>query len=131
MDGIIYDDFQDTVSKLLTRHKSILDILSKYQDSNARVNRAVAKAVTSCGCIKINAKKQELPQDISLEEMKNFMSSHLEGQLCDNCREIIEKELGNNLFYLVSLADTLGINLYDVILEEQKSLSALGIYHLK
>ena len=25
------------------------------------------------------------------------LSTHMEGELCDNCREIIEREIGNNL----------------------------------
>ncbi|MFU0800040.1 MAG: DUF1573 domain-containing protein [Xylanivirga thermophila] len=131
MDGILYDDFQTTVSQLLTRHRSIVDLLSKYQESNARVNRAIAKSVTSCGCISINAQRQQIPDDATLEQLQQFMDSHIEGELCDNCRSIIEKELGNNLFYLVSLAETLDINIYDVILNEQKDLSTLGKFHLK
>ena len=55
MKDIIFDNFQNSVNNSLLRHKSILDILSKYAESNARVNRAIAKSVTNCGCIKINA----------------------------------------------------------------------------
>ena len=46
-------DFQANVEKYLIRHRSVLDIMSKYQESTARVNRALAKAVTECGCISI------------------------------------------------------------------------------
>ncbi len=53
-------DFQNEVSKSLIRHKSILDIMTKLDEYNARINRAVAKSVTSCGCISIDAKKQNL-----------------------------------------------------------------------
>lgn len=49
MKDIICDEFQNTVSKYLVRHHSILDILSKVQESTARVNRATVKTVTSCG----------------------------------------------------------------------------------
>ncbi|HHT27849.1 MAG TPA: DUF1573 domain-containing protein, partial [Firmicutes bacterium] len=38
--------FQEAVNEYLVRHRSILDILSKLQESVARTNRAVAKAVT-------------------------------------------------------------------------------------
>ena len=55
MKDIIFDSFQNDISESLLRHKSILDVLTKYTESSARVNRAVAKAVTNCGCIKINA----------------------------------------------------------------------------
>jgi hypothetical protein len=119
------------VSELLSRHKSIIDIMTKLQDSNARVGRAVAKAVTSCGCIKLDAQKQKIPADASIEELKMFMDDHVRGKLCDKCRDIIEKELGNHMFYIASLANTLDISLYDVIVKEEKSLSALGKFHLK
>ena len=60
MKDIIFDDFQNSVDNSLLRHKSILDILSKYQDSQARTTRAICKAVTNCGCIEINAFKQSI-----------------------------------------------------------------------
>jgi len=131
MKDLLYENFQNIVSGLLSRHKSILDIITKLHESNARVNRAVAKAVTSCGCIKVHAKKQECPDDISMDQLKAFMDDHLEGKLCKNCRDIIEKELGNHMFYIASLANTLNISLYDVIVKEEKSLSTLGKFHLK
>lgn len=131
MKNIIYEDFQTTISELLTRHKSILDLMTKLSDSNARVNRAIAKSVTNCGCISVNAKKQKYPEDETLEGIAEFLDDHLDGNLCDSCRDIIEKELGNHLFYLASMANTLDISLYDIILKEEKSLSALGKFHLK
>lgn len=131
MKDIFYQDFQNAVSELLTRHKSILDILTKFTDSHSRVNRAVVKSSTSCGCIEIHAKKQQLPQNASLEEMKKYMKTHITGDLCPSCRDTIEKELGNHMFYVASLANTLGISLYDTLLKEQTSLSALGKFHLK
>jgi hypothetical protein len=54
MKDIIVDDFQETVNDVLFRHKSIIDVMTKLQESDARLNRAIAKAVTSCGCIKIS-----------------------------------------------------------------------------
>lgn len=131
MKDILYENFQSMVSELLSRHKSIIDIMTKLQDSNARVGRAVAKAVTSCGCIKLDAQKQKIPADASIEELKMFMDDHVRGKLCDKCRDIIEKELGNHMFYIASLANTLDISLYDVIVKEEKSLSSLGKFHLK
>ena len=56
MKGLICDDFQDTVANCLIRHRSILDVLTKVQETSARVNRAVAKSVTNCGCLKVEAK---------------------------------------------------------------------------
>ena len=35
------DRFQESVSQLLIKHKSILDVLTKQQESITRVNRAI------------------------------------------------------------------------------------------
>ncbi|HBG00846.1 MAG TPA: DUF1573 domain-containing protein, partial [Firmicutes bacterium] len=91
--------FQDNVQENLVRHYSILDIASKFQETNARVNRALCRAVTDCGCISIEASKQVLPDDCSFEDVRNYIKSHLHGQLCENCREVLEAEVGQNLFY--------------------------------
>lgn len=126
MKDIIFDEFQNSVNDSLLRHKSIIDLISKYSESNARVVRAVAKSVTNCGCIKINACKQELPEDDSLENISNYLSNHTEGHLCDNCREIIEREMGNNLFYLTALCNNLDISLYDILIKENNKINTLG-----
>ena len=72
MKDLMFNDFQDLVSKQLLRHRSILDIITKSQEACARVNRAVVKSATTCGCIKINAEKQKKPNDadISLNEIQ-------------------------------------------------------------
>lgn len=126
MKDIIFDEFQNTVNDSLLRHKSILDLLTKYSESNSRVNRAIAKAVTNCGCIKINASKQNILDDDSLENVSEHLSTHVKGELCDNCREIIEGEIGNNIFYLTALCNDLGINLYDILLKENEKINTLG-----
>ena len=99
MKDIIFDTFQNDVSTSLIRHKSILDVLTKYTESCSKVNRSVAKAVTNCGCIDITA---------------------------SNCREVIENQIGTSLFYLVSLCNILDINLYDVLINETSKLDTLG-----
>ncbi|CUO78246.1 DUF1573 domain-containing protein [Clostridium perfringens] len=128
MKDVIFDDFQNSVNNSLLRHKSILDILSKYQESQARANRAICKAVTNCGCIEICAKKQNMLEDtdLSLEELNPRLSSHIKGDLCENCREVIERELGNNLFYLTSLCNALDLNLFDILLKEYNKMDTLG-----
>lgn len=135
MKDVIFDDFQNIVTESLIRHKSILDILTKLQESEARLNRAIAKSVTSCGCLEINAKKQELPDDlpddVTLDQLHNLMQSHISGELCDNCREVLERELGNNFYYIASLCNVLDLNLYDVLLKEYNKLKVLGKYSLK
>jgi hypothetical protein len=125
------DQFQFTADDLLVRNKSILDALTKFQDSNARVSRGIIKAVTQCGCIQINGKKQKIPMDATFEETKEAMQTHLKGKLCDNCRDIIEKDIGRNLFYLASICNILDLNLYDIILKEQERLKLLGKYNLR
>ena len=125
MKDIIFDDLQNSVNDSLLRHKSILDLITKYSESCSRVNRAIAKSVTNCGCLTINAKKQHLPDD-SIEDISELLDTHIKGDLCDNCREIIEREMGNNLFYLTSLCNDLGINLYDVLLKEHDRINTLG-----
>ncbi len=126
MKDIIFDEFQNSVNDSLLRHKSIIDLISKYSESTARVNRAIAKSVTNCGCIKINACKQELPENDTLENISKNLSSHIEGTLCNSCREIIEREMGNNLFYLTALCNNLDINLYDILLKENSKIDTLG-----
>lgn len=127
MKDVIFDDFQNAVNDSLLRHKSILDILTKYQESQSRVNRAVVKSVTNCSCVTINAKKQYLPSDYdNIEELNNYLNTHIEGELCENCREIIEREIGNNLFYLTSLCNTLDLNLYDILIKEYDRINTLG-----
>lgn len=128
---MLFQSYQNKVEEQLIRNRSILDIITKCQDAASKVNRSVVKAVTSCGCIEIHAKKQELPEDISLDNLAKYMDSHVTGSLCPNCRSIIEDEMGNQLFYLASLANTLDLSLYDIILQEENKMSTLGKYHLR
>lgn len=131
MKEILTDEFQYTVSDLLVRNKSIIDQITKFQDSNARVNRAIVKSVTQCGCIKIHAKKQNFSSDGDIEEMQKSMKTHIEGKLCSNCRDMIEKDIGRNLFYLASICNSLDLNLYDIILKELERIKMLGKYNLR
>ncbi|HEY5502446.1 MAG TPA: hypothetical protein VIJ97_03980 [Candidatus Anoxymicrobiaceae bacterium] len=124
------NQFQQTVSLSLIRHRSILDVMTKYQDACSRVNRALAKSVTSCGCLQVNAEKQDLPADTSLSEMSEYVKTHLEGHLCPNCAEIIEEEMGKSLFFLAAICTLTGIDLYSVIKRENDRISTLGFYSL-
>ena len=125
------EDFQSVVDELLVRNRSILDILSKVQTSTGRVNRAVVKAVTHCGCVGIDGKKQSFPGEASVGELHGLLSTQLNGKLCDECRSTVEEEIGGVLFYLASLCNALDISLYDVILKEKENLSTLGGYCLR
>lgn len=132
MKDVIFDDFQNCVDESLIRHKSILDIITKLQESNARVSRAVVKAATSCGCTKITAEKQCLPSDDdAIENLKDCLKSHLSGELCESCRDVIEREIGNNIFYLTALCSALDLNLYDILIKEYDKMNTLGKYTLR
>ncbi|MDF2840708.1 MAG: hypothetical protein K0Q99_1480 [Clostridia bacterium] len=130
MKDLLYNQFQESVDELLLRHKSILDVLTKFQESQTRVNRAVVKAVTTCGCIEINSKKQNYSNEISIQELKDFMDTHLKGNICSNCRDVIEKEIGNNLFYMAALCNLVDVSMYDVLLKEYEKIKSLGIYNM-
>ncbi|UMZ75365.1 DUF1573 domain-containing protein [Natranaerofaba carboxydovora] len=123
-------DFQQKVSELLIRHKSILDNLTKFQESNSKVNRAIVKSITTCGCLEVKAKKQDLPGEVSIKDLQDFMDTHLAGKICENCKEVVVNEIGTHLFYLAALANTLDLDLNEVIEEEMNKLSLLGYYNL-
>lgn len=123
-------EFQAAVDKYLVRHRSVLDILTKYQEAAARVNRAFAKSVTECGCMQIHAAKQEIPDDTTYSDMKQFMSSHTSGAMCPHCQEVVSRELGRSVFYLTALCNLTGLNLREVMQQECKTVTTLGFYHL-
>lgn len=124
------NDFQKTVSLHLIRHRSVLDVMTKYQDACSRANRALAKAVTACGCLRIDAEKQDLPADTTLSEMSKYVKSHLEGHLCPNCEDVLEEELGKVLFFTAAICTLTGIDLHTVIRQENDRISTLGFYSL-
>ena len=124
------NDFQDQVSHVLIRHKSILDIMTKLDEYNSRINRAVAKSVTSCGCISINATKQDYSKE-SFEDNLETVKNHLEGEICPSCKDILEKEIGSYVFYLAAISNTLGLNLEQTIQKEYETVKTLGIFSLK
>ncbi len=124
------EDFQNKVKSLLIRHQSILDILSKSQEASARVNRAVIKSVTNCGCIGIDAHKKVIPSEATLSDLKDLLNNHIDGQICDNCRDIIMTELGKQFFYIAALANALNISLTDVISKEEDMLATLTVFNL-
>jgi hypothetical protein len=127
----INNNFQDIVDSMLLQHQSILDIISKGQETSARVNRAVVKAVTNCGCISVDASKSSIPENATLSDLKHLLSSHVKGSLCSNCRDVIESELGKQLFYITALLNTLGLSLNEIMENEAAKLNTLGIYNLR
>lgn len=128
--GSTFRSLQHAVSEYLIRHRSILDVISKFQETSARVNRAVVKAITSCGCIEVRACRQQIPADISYWEMKHHMETHVQGELCEHCREVLEQELGHTLFYAAALCDLFGLDLEQLADDERKRIATLGVYNL-
>ncbi|MFY9285464.1 MAG: DUF1573 domain-containing protein [Tissierellaceae bacterium] len=123
-------DFQDQASQALIRHKSILDIMAKVDQYSSRINRAVVKSATSCGCIEIHATKQNFDGQ-TYEDLADKVSSHVHGEICDNCRDVIEEEIGSFMFFIASLCNTLDLDLKDIIMKEYERNKTLGIYSLK
>ncbi|MBI3998457.1 MAG: DUF1573 domain-containing protein [Armatimonadetes bacterium] len=122
--------FQQTVSEYLIRHRSILDVQSKLTEAAARVNRAIAKSVTSCGCIEISASRQRFPSELSLTEVRDLMKTHVDGKLCDRCREVLETEIGSALFYLAAVASLMAVDLEEILKKEHARVATLGVFHL-
>jgi len=122
--------FQEAVDTYLIRHRSILDVLSKFQESSVRVNRAIAKAVTSCGCLSINACRQPTSATMSLAEFRQQVDDHLHGELCESCREVLNTELGASLFYLAALCNLLHFDLDEVLKQEANRINTLGVFNL-
>lgn len=123
-------DFQSEVSRSLLRHKSVLDIVTKMEEYNARVVRAVTKAATMCGCIEIHATKQAFEAD-SLEDLAKSLSTHVTGELCPACREALEVEMGSYLFYMVALCNTFDIKMSEVLNAEYVNTKMLGLFSMK
>ena len=131
MKDLICDEFQNVVGDLLIRHHSILDILSKLSEANCRVNRAVVKSVTDCGCMSVEATKLQIPDNVnSIEELRQHMDNHLRGVMCNNCEDVIISELGKLLFYSAALCNTLITNLYYIFITEYKKASAIAVYNM-
>lgn len=126
MNDIKIDDFQNSVTESLIRNKSVIDILTKLSESNSRIERAVAKSVTSCGCISIDAHKQRIPDDTALEDVHKLLKNQINGHMCDNCLEVLEKEIGNHFYYLTALCDAFDIKMSDIMENEYDKITTLG-----
>ncbi len=124
MKKTLTEDFQATVLKFHIWNKSILDILTKLSMSNAKMNRAAIKSVTNCGCIEINGRKSAVEFD-----SKND-GSQITGVLCEDCRSNVEKEIGENLYYIFSLCNALNLNADKIITKELERVKTLGKYNL-
>ena len=118
------DDFQKKVSHLIIRNQNVVDILTKCQSACSKICRSSIKTATGCGCLKIDVEKKLSP--ISSEEMTG-----ISGELCPECKDIIEKEIGEMLFYIAGLCNALGLNMRDIMKKEIKNIEVLGKYSLR
>ena len=123
-------EFQAQVSDLLLRHRSLLDVISKYQQSNSAVNRSVIKSITECGCIEVDAKRQPYDPEMTSDQMKELVNTHVKGTLCENCTENVVKELGRNLFYMSALGNLLKLDLNEVLEKESQKCQTLGFFNM-
>lgn len=127
------DTFQTFISDILIRNKSILDQTTKLQDACTHLCRNISKSATTCGCISINAHKQPYPttEELSLDDLKTLLETHIDGELCPICQELIEKEMGRLLFYLGAIANTFDLSLSDILAHEKKRTELLGKFSLR
>ena len=123
------EDFQSKVSLLIARNNNILDILTKFQDSCCKTSRSVIKSATGCGCVQIKGKKTVF----DIEAIKNLSPKELsgiEGDICPYCRERIENEIGESLFYMAGLCNAMGFSMKDIMKKELSNVEMLGKYSL-
>lgn len=123
--------FQDTVRLSLAFNKGILDTLTKHQQACAALSRAVVKAASSCGCIKIQATPQRVPPSTELNNLADMMDTHITGKLCQRCTENIEHEISTSLYYLAAIGNAFDIDIQKVILSEAYRSGLLGKYYVK
>ena len=124
------DKLQEAALKFTLANHSILDSLTKFQEYCARTNRSISRAVTSCGCVKIKAEKQHIPPGAKFSEVGTFLSTHLEGCLCQRCKEVVEEEIGQTLFYLAAICSNLCIDFNETVQKELDRISTLGVFSL-
>lgn len=124
------DDFQQKVSALIIRNQNVVDILTKCQGACGKICRSTIKTATGCGCLEINAQKK-IPtfseeKDFSLQEMTGIT-----GTLCPECKDTIENEIGEMLFYIAGLCNALGLSMRHIMEKEIKNVEVLGKYSLR
>lgn len=114
---------QEKVDESLVRNANLLDVMSKITDSASRTNRAVTRAITSCGCISVEKQKNE--------ENENAGKDHLSGELCSICREKVEEEIGKTHYYISALCGTLNLSESQIVEREIDRIDALGKFLLR
>lgn len=123
-------EFQQQVSELLLRHRSLLDVVTKFSQAGASVNRAVAKSITECGCIELKAQHRDLSAEENFGQALRHTAPDKHGELCENCLDAIRAEMGKNLFYLSALCNLLDIRMDEVVAKEAQKCATLGFFNL-
>ena len=80
------------------------------------------------------SKRQDIDinnDDIDISELKRQLQTHVAGAACDNCRDVLEREIGNHMFYLASLCNVLDLNIYDILLKEYDKIETLGKFSMR
>lgn len=70
------------------------------------------------------------PTGLRIEEAQHKLGTHVQGHLCENCKEIVSDQLGKNMFYISALCNLLDIKLEDVVERESKKCSTLGFFNM-
>jgi len=123
-------EFQQQVSELLLRHRNLLDVVTKFSQASASVNRAVAKSITECGCIELKTQHRDFTSEEGFGRVLRHENPDKQGELCENCMDAIRSEMGKNLFYLSALCNLLDINMEEVVAREAQKCSTLGYFNL-
>ncbi len=121
MEADLIKEYQERALKVLSRNRSVLDILTKLQCANARVARSVVKAVTSCGCIEVDGRKNS----------PDASANNVRGCICDDCEISVKTEIGEALFYTAALCNALGIGLEDIFRRDLNRSDMMGRYSLR
>ena len=125
MESLILEEFQYMIDQQIRRNGSLIDMLTKLETSGGKLNRALVKAVTHCGCISLDLKRK--CTDCSDAKGRAKIS----GTLCEGCREEVERAMGEHLFYLTAMLSPLDLSLYDLFLGEAQRQKMLGKYNLR
>ena len=131
MSPSLIGDFQILANNLLTRDRSLLDTMTKLQDTCAKLNRTLSKSITKCGCISLNAQKQRFPANGEWSRLHNYADDQVEGELCPKCRDFVEQSIADTLFYLACVCNTFNISMEELLQKELGQLHILGQYNLK
>jgi hypothetical protein len=133
LNNTITEEFQCTVKENDYFNKNILEQLAKLQEVSAKLNKTVIRACTYCGCIEINAnnKLYSYDGDINLDMIKLLDPHHISGDLCEDCKDLIEKNIGSCLYYLACISNSFDLKLNEVLLKEMNKINILGKFNIE